>query len=231
MEAVMNKPKSVNRRTAVPMECTRNIGIARTSMPARRRPPSAFSFYTRLIHKIGDVDDGNTVTDWMEAGTRTRHYHHLRRVTCLWTQKKEEGLAKAFCRNRSSRQYHRHARARRFSAEVERSMRVFGWRDRRVLRRRRRAAPIRNRVAAGDQYKVRASPLATKDGPHGANFEKRAAGHAEKLGAYAYPVSSRSRRGQSSKGVIDVVNQKAIVWGPAMLKRRPQIEVKRFPMR
>ncbi|MGH2364580.1 MAG: elongation factor G, partial [Chloroflexota bacterium] len=53
-------------------------------------------FYTGLIHKIGDVDDGNTVTDWMEQERERGITITSAAVTCFWTQKKEEGMAKAF---------------------------------------------------------------------------------------------------------------------------------------
>jgi len=48
------------------MECTRNIGIAAHIDAGKTTTTERILFYTGLIHKIGDVDDGNTVTDWME---------------------------------------------------------------------------------------------------------------------------------------------------------------------
>ena len=48
------------------MERTRNIGIAAHIDAGKTTTTERILFYTGLIHKIGDVDDGNTVTDWME---------------------------------------------------------------------------------------------------------------------------------------------------------------------
>ncbi|NBQ59481.1 MAG: hypothetical protein EBU32_14135, partial [Opitutaceae bacterium] len=47
------------------MERTRNIGIAAHIDAGKTTTTERILFYTGLIHKIGDVDDGNTVTDWM----------------------------------------------------------------------------------------------------------------------------------------------------------------------
>jgi len=91
------------------------------------------------------------------------------------------------CRNRSRVNIIDTSRASRFTAEVERSMRVLDWRTR-VLRRRRRAAQIRNRVRHGDQIQGSAHRLCQQDGPHGREFRERAAELGKKLGAYAYPV-------------------------------------------
>ena len=48
------------------MERTRNIGIAAHIDAGKTTTTERILFYAGLIHKIGDVDDGNTVTDWME---------------------------------------------------------------------------------------------------------------------------------------------------------------------
>ena len=69
MQAVMEKEKtkSVNSPgRQYPMDRTRNIGIAAHIDAGKTTTTERILFYTGLIHKMGDVDDGNTVTDWME---------------------------------------------------------------------------------------------------------------------------------------------------------------------
>ena len=52
------------------MERTRNIGIAAHIDAGKTTTTERILFYTGLIHKMGDVDDGNTVTDWMDRARR-----------------------------------------------------------------------------------------------------------------------------------------------------------------
>src|SRR5881396_3604378 len=78
------------------LERTRNIGIAAHIDAGKTTTTERILFYTGLIHKIGDVDDGNTVTDWMEQERERGITITSAAVTCFWTQKKEEGLYKSF---------------------------------------------------------------------------------------------------------------------------------------
>ena len=49
-----------------PLERTRNIGIAAHIDAGKTTTTERVLFYTGFMHKIGEVHDGNTVTDWME---------------------------------------------------------------------------------------------------------------------------------------------------------------------
>ena len=81
-----NKPvNSPNRQYA--LERTRNIGIAAHIDAGKTTTTERILFYTGLIHKIGDVDDGNTVTDWMEQERERGITITSAAVTCFWTQK------------------------------------------------------------------------------------------------------------------------------------------------
>jgi translation elongation factor EF-G len=70
-----------------PLERTRNIGIAAHIDAGKTTTTERILFYTGLIHKIGDVDDGNTVTDWMEQERERGITITSAAVTCYWTQK------------------------------------------------------------------------------------------------------------------------------------------------
>ena len=65
-----------------PLEKTRNIGIMAHIDAGKTTTTERILFYTGVTHKIGDVDDGNTVMDWMEQErergiTITLGRHHL----------------------------------------------------------------------------------------------------------------------------------------------------------
>ena len=209
INSVLNSP---NRQ--YPLERTRNIGIAAHIDAGKTTTTERILFYTGLIHKIGDVDDGNTVTDWMEQEKERGITITSAAVTCFWTQKKEEGLYKA-----SEAIPHRiniidtpgHVD---FTAEVERSMRVLDG-----------AVAVFCGVAGvqpqsetvwrqATKYSVPRIAFVNKMDRTGANFENALNDMRKKLNAYAFPIMIPVGAEEGFEGVIDVVNQKAILWGP-----------------
>src|ERR1700679_3144245 len=82
------------------MERTRNIGIAAHIDAGKTTTTERILFYTGLITKIGDVDDGNTVTDWRGKEKERGITITSAAVTCFWTQKTakpgEDAIYKAF---------------------------------------------------------------------------------------------------------------------------------------
>src|SRR5437660_3704357 len=160
---------------------------------------------------MGDVDDGNTVTDWMEQERERGITITSAATTCYWTQK-PDGTYKAF-----EGVPHRvniidtpgHVD---FTAEVERSMRVLDG-----------AVAVFCGVAGvhpqsetvwrqATKYKVPRIAFVNKMDRTGANFENALDDMRKKLGAYAYPVFLPLGKEDTFKGVIDLVNQKAIVY-------------------
>src|SRR3979411_995314 len=87
-------PNSPNRK--FPLEKTRNIGISAHIDAGKTTLTERILFYTGMIHRIGDVDDGNTVTDWMEQERERGITITSAATTCFWNQRKEEGVFKLF---------------------------------------------------------------------------------------------------------------------------------------
>src|ERR1035438_3719165 len=219
METVLETKKPTKSKASnkphrqYPMERTRNIGIAAHIDAGKTTTTERILFYTGLIHRIGGVDDGNTVTDWMEQERERGITITAAAVTCFWTQKKEEGAEKLF-----SNIPHRiniidtpgHAD---FTAEVERSMSVLDG-----------AVAVFCGVAGvqpqsetvwrqATKYEVPRIAFVNKMDRTGANFENALNDMRKKLNAYAYPVFLPIGAEDQFEGVIDVVNQKAITWG------------------
>ncbi len=212
MQTVAEKPKSLNSpNRPYAQERTRNIGIAAHIDAGKTTTTERILFYTGLIHRMGDVDDGNTVTDWMEQERERGITITSAATTCYWTQK-EDGTYKAY-----KGVPHRvniidtpgHVD---FTAEVERSMRVLDG-----------AVAVFCGVAGvqpqsetvwrqATKYKVPRIAFVNKMDRTGANFENALNDMRKKLGAYAYPVNIPIGKEDQLKGVVDIVNQKAIVY-------------------
>src|SRR6185436_5347723 len=97
MQSVTEENKSINAAgRQYTLERTRNIGIAAHIDAGKTTTTERILFYTGLIHKIGDVDDGNTVTDWMEQERERGITITSAAVTCYWSQKKEASRFKTF---------------------------------------------------------------------------------------------------------------------------------------
>jgi elongation factor G len=214
MEAVVEN-KSVNAPDRpYTLERTRNIGIAAHIDAGKTTTTERILFYTGLIHKIGDVDDGNTVTDWMEQERERGITITSAAVTCFWKQKPEEGLSKLFSGLENRVNIIDTPGHVDFTAEVERSMRVLDG-----------AVAVFCGVAGvqpqsetvwrqATKYHVPRIAFVNKMDRTGANFENALSDMRKKLGAYAFPIFLPIGAEEQFAGVIDVVNQKAIVWGP-----------------
>jgi elongation factor G len=219
MEAVLEKNKAASPRgpdsphRPYPMERTRNIGIAAHIDAGKTTTTERILFYTGLIHKMGDVDDGNTVTDWMEQERERGITITSAATTCYWTQK-PEGTCKLFAGVPHRVNIIDTPGHVDFTAEVERSMRVLDG-----------AVAVFCGVAGvqpqsetvwrqATKYKVPRIAFVNKMDRTGANFENALNDMRRKLGAYAWPVFLPVGKEDTFRGVIDVVNQKAIIYDP-----------------
>src|SRR5208282_2420699 len=214
MQAAAKTTKSAGSpNREYPLERTRNIGIAAHIDAGKTTTTERILFYTGLIHNIGDVDDGNTVTDWMEQERERGITITSAAVTCLWTQKKEEGLQKLFTGAGHRINIIDTPGHVDFTAEVERSMRVLDG-----------AVAVFCGVAGvqpqsetvwrqATKYSVPRIAFINKMDRTGANFEHALNDMRKKLNAYAYPVFLPIGAEDYFEGVIDVINQKAITWG------------------
>ena len=92
--AAAKNPNSPDRK--YPLERTRNIGIAAHIDAGKTTLTERILFYTGMIHKIGEVHEGTTVTDWMEQERERGITITSAATTCAWMQKPEEGVYKMF---------------------------------------------------------------------------------------------------------------------------------------
>ena len=115
-----------------PLEKVRNFGIVAHVDAGKTTTSERILFYTGMSHKIGEVHEGETVTDWMEQERERGITITAAAITCFWTPTYErlndEGIAEATTAHDD--QKHRfniidtpgHID---FTSEVQRSMRVL----------------------------------------------------------------------------------------------------------
>jgi elongation factor G len=218
MSAATTEAKPVNAPgRQYTLERTRNIGIAAHIDAGKTTTTERILFYTGLIHKIGDVDDGNTVTDWMEQEKERGITITSAAVTCFWTQKcikpGEEAIYKAFKDIPHRVNIIDTPGHVDFTAEVERSMRVLDG-----------AVAVFCGVAGvqpqsetvwrqATKYSVPRIAFVNKMDRIGANFDNALNDMRTKLRAYAFPIFLPIGAEDKFSGVIDIVNQKAVIWG------------------
>lgn len=218
MEAALEKGKTAatapspnSPQRQYPMERTRNIGIAAHIDAGKTTTTERILFYTGLIHKMGDVDDGNTVTDWMEQERERGITITSAATTCYWTQK-EDGTFKTKVGIPHRVNIIDTPGHVDFTAEVERSMRVLDG-----------AVAVFCGVAGvqpqsetvwrqATKYRVPRIAFVNKMDRTGADFDKAVNDMRKKLGAYAFPVFIPIGKEDHLQGGIDVVNQKAVIY-------------------
>jgi len=203
-------PNSPNR--AFPLERTRNIGIAAHIDAGKTTLTERILFYTGMIHKIGEVHEGTTVTDWMEQERERGITITSAATTCSWMQRKEEGIYKAFEGIKMRVNIIDTPGHVDFTAEVERSLRVLDG-----------AIAVFCGVAGvqpqsetvwrqATKYGVPRIAFVNKMDRTGADFDNAVNSMRQKLGANAWPILIPLGKEDYLKGQIDVINQKAVIY-------------------
>src|SRR5437762_859191 len=209
------KPASTNPNSPerkFPLERTRNIGIAAHIDAGKTTITERVLFYTGMIHKMGEVHEGTTVTDWMEQERERGITITSAATTCSWAQRKEEGVYKSFEGIKQRINIIDTPGHVDFTAEVERSLRVLDG-----------AIAVFDGVAGvqpqsetvwrqATKYNVPCLAFINKMDRVGANFEMSVDSIHKKLGANAWPVLLPLGREDQLKGQLDVINKKAIIY-------------------
>src|SRR6202171_659547 len=208
--AAPSNPNSPNRK--YPLERTRNIGIAAHIDAGKTTLTERILFYTGMIHKISEVHEGTTVTDWMEQERERGITITSAATTCAWTQRQEPGVYKIFEGIKQRINIIDTPGHVDFTAEVERSLRVLDG-----------AIAVFDAVAGvqpqsetvwrqATKYSVPRLAFINKMDRIGANFDMSVESMHKKLGANAWPVLLPLGREDQLRGQLDVINKKAIIY-------------------
>jgi len=188
----------------VPMEWTRNIGIAAHIDAGKTTTTERILYYTGVVHKVGEVHDGNSVTDFMEQERERGITITSAAISCNW-----EGRSGPFSGINHQINIIDTPGHVDFTAEVERSLRVLDG-----------AVAVFCAVAGvqpqsetvwrqADKYNVPRIAFVNKMDRTGANFLGVVEDMRSKLGANVHPLFLNIGSEEHFTGLIDLVRQKA----------------------
>ncbi len=181
-----------------PLEKYRNIGIIAHIDAGKTTTTERIMFYTGKTHRIGSVDDGTTVTDWMVQ-------ERERGITIVSAAVSAEWKGYQF--NLIDTPGHID-----FTAEVQRSLRVLDG-GVVVFDAVQGVEPQSETVwRQADRYGVPRICFVNKMDRVGASFERTIESIKDRLGANAIPMQLPIGFEATFRGVIDLLEQKAILW-------------------
>jgi len=190
-----------------PLEKTRNIGIIAHIDAGKTTVSECILYYTGLIHKIGEVHEGEATMDWMVQERERGITISSAATTCFWTQtyKPESSNKKEYRINLIDTPGHID-----FTAEVQRSLRVLDG-----------AVVVFDGVSGvepqsetvwrqADGYKVPRMCFINKLDRLGASFENSLSSIEDRLTVNAVPIQLNIGLEDNFVGVIDLIRMKAI---------------------
>lgn len=204
-----------------PLERYRNIGIIAHIDAGKTTTTERILYYTGVTHKIGDIDEGNTTTDWMEQEKERGITITSAAITCSWTPtdlpKTKEN---AYLINVIDTPGHID-----FTAEVIRSLRVLDG-----------AVVVFDGVSGvepqsetvwrqADQYQVPRMCFVNKLDRMGASFVDSFNSILQKLTPNAVAMQIPVGLESEHKGVIDLLKMKAIYFAGDMGEKMSEEEI------
>jgi len=189
----------------------RNFGIAAHIDAGKTTCTERILYYTGVSHKIGEVHDGATTTDWMEQEKERGITITSAAVTCFWNFPTKQGQpipdTKKYKFNIIDTPGHVD-----FTVEVERSMRVldglvalFSAVD--------GVEPQSETVwRQANRYNVPRLGFVNKMDRAGADFLNVVKQVREMLGAKSVPLQLPIGAEDQFKGIVDLIQMKGIIW-------------------
>ena len=182
----------------VSLEQTRNIGIMAHIDAGKTTTTERILFYTGVNHKIGETHDGSATMDWMAQEQERGITITSAATTCFW---KDHRI------NMIDTPGHVD-----FTVEVQRSLRVLDG-SVTVLCAKGGVEPQSETVwRQADEYKVPRMIYVNKMDILGANFYRVLDMVKERFNCNAVPIQLPIGEESSFKGIIDLINNNAIVY-------------------
>jgi len=180
------------------IEDYRNFGIMAHIDAGKTTTTERILFYTGKNHKIGETHDGASTMDWMDQEQERGITITSAATTAFWKGKRLNIIDTPGHVD--------------FTIEVERSLRVLDGAVT-VLDGNAGVEPQTETVwRQADKYKVPRIVFVNKMDKIGADFDKSVESIRDRLGAKAVPIQLPIGAESNLKGVVDLVEMKALVW-------------------
>ncbi|MEK7061398.1 MAG: elongation factor G, partial [Patescibacteria group bacterium] len=199
---------TVTKDRDVPLDKIRNMGIIAHIDAGKTTTTERILFETGKTYRLGSVDEGTTVTDWM-AQERERGITIVSAaITTFWDLKSKSSVEDGRYRiNIIDTPGHID-----FTAEVERSLRVLDGALMVFDGRTGVESQSETVWRQADKYKVPRICVLNKLNLIGADFEASLKSIKERLGANAAPVVIPIGLEHEHRGVVDLIRMKALTY-------------------
>ena len=181
---------------------TRNIGIMAHIDAGKTTTTERILYYTGLSHKIGEVHDGAATMDWMEQEQERGITITSAATTTFWKYRENK-----YKMNIIDTPGHVD-----FTVEVERSLRVLDGAVALFCAVGGVEPQSETVWRQADKYNVPRIGFVNKMDRAGANFFEAVSQIKDRLGANPIPLQIPIGSEAEFRGVVDLINNKAIVW-------------------
>jgi elongation factor G len=186
-----------------PIERVRNIGIMAHIDAGKTTTTERILFYTGMTYKMGEVDEGTAVMDWMVQEQERGITITSAATTCIWNDHRINVIDTPGHVD--------------FTAEVERSLRVLDGAIA-ILCGVGGVEPQSETVwRQADKYRVPRIVFINKMDRIGADPERALQQLKSRVAAKPLPVQIPLGREDGFRGVIDLIEEKEIDWGQEIL--------------
>ena len=195
----------------IPLERTRNIGIIAHIDAGKTTTTERVLYYTGRTHRIGSVDDGTTVTDWMDQERERGITIVSAAVTAMWRDCKFNIIDTPGHID--------------FTAEVQRSLRVLDG-GIVVFDAVQGVEPQSETVwRQADRYGVPRMCFANKMDRVGASYERTIESISERLDGNPIAVQMPIGAESDFHGIIDLFDMKAMIWTDVLEEEPETVDV------
>ncbi len=189
---------ATSKNESFPLDKTRNIGIMAHIDAGKTTTTERILFYTGRLHRMGEVHDGAATMDWMEQEKERGITITSAATTCYWDDHRINIIDTPGHVD--------------FTVEVERSLRVLDGAVALFCAVGGVEPQSETVWRQADRYGVPRIAFVNKMDRTGADFEKVVDMMEDRLSANPVPVQYPIGAGDMFRGVIDLIENKAIIW-------------------